>query len=172
MTCPDKYKVTHITSEPDSGFGAEHFPIEESSKALERIRVIMDNREKKLAEEGLFDWSEFVRADTTGTATTRLVIVDSLERVVGNGRRFDYNRKASHVLSEIMHRGRSLGIHLVATTQDFTPGTWATWEERLAACPDKIVFTPRGCGRAMWYSGREPVSPQFSVHASKVPGAL
>ena len=166
---PEAYKVIHITSEPDTGRVTKTFSIEEASRALDMVVRALDGREKKLAQAGLFDWNDLRRADNDNEAHTLLVIVDGLERTLGDPGRYSYDDgHAPHkALTDIMRRGRSLGVHLIATTQRDTPGGWTSWEQKLPPFATTLAFTPRGCGRAVWYEGREATSPEFSVN---VPG--
>lgn len=164
---PESYNIVHITSEVDTGHATRYFPIEEASRALELVLSSMDAREKKLAEQGVTDWDELRRGDKDADSPELLVIVDGLERIIGDPMRSAVldGREITKALTGIMRRGRSLGVHLIATTQYGKPRDWPIWEQKIPPFATTVAFAPRGCGRAAWYEGKEIMSPEFAVNA-------
>ena len=98
-----------------------------------------------------------------------LVLVDGLERVQGTDS-FSHNRVLNY-LEEIVRIGRSLGVHLVLTTQADKPEKLDRGPEILEEFCDIVSFSyrHRGSGRAVWNQGRSDESPEFAVYG---PGDL
>lgn len=167
---PEAYKTLHITNEVDTGLANKHFPVEEAPRALDLVVRSMDAREKKLSEAGHFDWDELRRTTKDTDAKTLLVIVDGLELATGDPLRriVTDGHDPARALTNIMRRGRGLGVHLIATTQYDTPRDWVDWERKLPPFATTLAFTPRGYGRATWYEGKEAASPEFAVHAPEL----
>ena len=165
---PESYNVLHITSDPDTGHATRYFPIEEASRALDLALRSIDTREKKIEEAGVTNWDELRRADKNEDSPELLVIMDGLERAMGDRYRHivkDGPVPVSKALTDIMRRGRSLGVHLIATNQYGKPRHWKIWEQKIPPFATTLAFTPRGCGRAEWYEGKELMSPEFAVNA-------
>lgn len=164
---PEMYNTVHINSESDKGRATKHYPYEEATRALDLVVHSMDVREKKLAEAGHSNWDELRRAEGATKAPTLLVLVDELRRAVTAGSPYSaHSQKKVAALSDIMLRGRSLGVHLIATSQLAIPREgMSSWEESLPPFAATLSLVPRGYGRAMWYyEGKEAVSSEFAVN--------
>lgn len=167
---PESYKVVHITTAADMGFSEDidnvrNIPLEDAESELERIvKKALPHREKVLVDAGATEWKELERTVNGDDKPRRLlVLVDGLERVKGTDP-FSHNRVLNY-LEEILRIGRSLGVHLVLTTQADTPEKLDRGPEILNEFCDIVSFTyrHRGSGRAVWNLGRGE-SPEFSVY--------
>ena len=159
---PEEYTVVHIDSD---GYGGR--PFWEADSALEQVVRSMDEREKKLAEAGRKDWDELRRFDNDTENKILLIIVDKLDHILDDlNRRIDADWRASVAtsLTDIMRRGRSMGVHLIATTQRDTPRDWVYWERKIPPFSTTFVFSRYNrMPRAVWYEGQEVSSPEFAV---------
>lgn len=167
---PESYKVVHITTDADMGFSEDidnvrNIPLEDAESELERIvKKTLPYREKVLVDAGATEWKELERTVNGDDKPRRLlVLVDGLERVKGTDP-FSHNRVLNY-LEEILRIGRSLGVHLVLTTQADTPEKLDRGPEILNEFCDIVSFTyrHRGSGRAVWNLGRGE-SPEFAVY--------
>ena len=167
---PESYKVVHITTAADMGFSEDidsvrNVPLEDAETELERVvKKTLPHREKVLLDAGATDWRELARmSDGEDKPRRLLVLVDGLERAKGTDS-FSHNRVLNY-LEEILRIGRSLGVHLVLTTQADTPEKLDRGQEILNEFCDIVSFTyrHRGSGRAVWNLGRGE-SPEFAVY--------
>lgn len=168
---PESYKVVHITTAADMGFSEDidsvrNIPLEDAETELERVvKKTLPYREKVLLDAGATDWRELARmSDGEDKPRRLLVLVDGLERAKGTDS-FSHNRVLKY-LEEILRIGRSLGVHLVLTTQADTPEKLDRGPEILNEFCDIVSFTyhHRGSGRAVWNQGRSDESPEFAVY--------
>lgn len=167
---PESYKVVHITTDADMGFSEDidnvrNIPLEDAESELERIvKKTLPYREKVLVDAGATNWNELDRmSDGDNHPHRLLVLVDGLERVKGTDS-FSHNRVLNY-LEEILRTGRSLGVHLVLTTQADKPEKLDRGPEILNEFCDIVSFSyhRRGSGRAVWNLGRGE-SPEFAVY--------
>ncbi|PZP03779.1 MAG: hypothetical protein DI609_00370 [Corynebacterium urealyticum] len=168
---PESYKVVHITTDADMGFSEDidqvkNVPLEDAETELERVvKKALPYREKMLIDAGATEWRELERmSDGDNHPHRLLVLVDGLERVQGTDS-FSHNRVLNY-LEEIVRIGRSLGVHLVLTTQADTPEKLDRGPEILEEFCDIVSFSyrHRGSGRAVWNQGRSDESPEFAVY--------
>ena len=168
---PESYKVVHITTAADMGFSEDidnvrNVPLEDAETELERIvKKTLPYREKVLLDAGATEWKELDRTANGEDKPRRLlVLVDGLERAKGTDS-FSHNRVLNY-LEEILRIGRSLGVHLVLTTQADTPEKLYRGPEILNEFCDIVSFSyrHRGSGRAVWNQGRSDESPEFAVY--------
>ncbi len=140
----------------------------EADSALDQVVRSMNEREKKLAEAGHKNWDELRRFDKDTENKILLVIMDKLDHIIDDtDHRIEAEWCASVVtsLTDIMRRGRSLGVHLIATTQRDTPRDWVYWERKIPPFATTLVFSRYSrMPRAVWYEGQEVASPEFAVH--------
>jgi len=170
---PDLYTVVHITTDADMGFSEDidqvkNVPLQDAEHKLAQVvEKALPSREKNLRDANVSNWDELTNTCERGEDTPRrlLVLVDGLERTLG-GDMLSRN-KVTKYLAEILRRGRSLGVHLIATTQADTPKKLDHGPEILEEFVHKVVFSyrHRGSGYAVWYEGKEPASPEFAVNA-------
>ena len=168
---PEAYKVVHITTDADMGFSEDidnvrNIPLEDAEAELERVvKKALPYREKMLIDAGATNWNELDRmSDGDNHPHRLLVLVDGLERVQGTDS-FSHNRVLNY-LEEILRTGRSLGVHLVLTTQADKPEKLDRGPEILNEFCDIVSFSyhRRGSGRAVWNQGRSDESPEFAVY--------
>lgn len=168
---PESYTVVHISTDADMGFSegidnVKNVPLEDAETELERIvKKALPYREKVLIDAGATEWKELTRTSGAGDQPRRLlVLVDGLERAKGTDS-FSHNRVLNY-LEEILRIGRSLGVHLVLTTQADTPEKLDRGPEILNEFCDIVSFSyrHRGSGRAVWNQGRSDESPEFAVY--------
>lgn len=167
---PDHYTAVHITTDADMGFSEDidnvrNVPLGDAETELERVvKKALPYREGVLRDAGASNWDELDRPVKGDDQPRRLlVLVDGLERALGAD---VYSRnKVSKYLAEVLRRGRSLGVHLVVTTQADTPEKLYHGPEVLGEFDHKVAFTygHRGCGRAVWNPGQGE-SPEFAVY--------
>lgn len=169
---PESYKVVHITTAADMGFSEDidsvrNVPLEDAETELERIvKKTLPYREKVLLDAGATEWKELDRMiDGEDKPRRLLVLVDGLERVQGTDS-FSHNRVLNY-LEEILRIGRSLGVHLVLTTQADTPEKMYRMPDVVQEFTHKVMFSyrHRGSGYAVWCEGKEVMSPEFAVNA-------
>lgn len=168
---PESYIVVHITTDADMGFSEDidnvrNIPLEDAETELERVvKKTLPYREKVLVDAGATDWRELDRTVNGDDKPRRrlLVLVDGLERLTGTDP-FSHSRIMNY-LEELLRIGRSLGVHLVLTTQADTPEKLDRGPEILKEILDTVSFTycHRGSGRAVWNLGRGE-SPEFAVY--------
>lgn len=162
---PESYTVVHIDSD---GYGGH--PFWEADSALDQVVRSMDEREKKLAEAGHKDWDELRGCVKDTENKIFLVIMDKLDYIIDDtDPRIDADWCASVTtsLTDIMRRGHSLGVHLIAATRRDTPRDWVYWERKIPPFSTTVAFLRYSrMPRAVWYEGRDIASPEFSVNAA------
>lgn len=169
---PDLYTVVHITTDADMGFSEDidsvnNVPLQDAEHKLAQVvEKALPSREKNLRDANVSNWDELIRTSERGEDTPRrlLVLVDDLERALNDDTLT--RNKVTKYLAEILRRGRSLGVHLIATTQADTPKKLDRGPEILEEFVHKVAFSyrHRGSGYAVWNQGRSDESPEFAVY--------
>lgn len=167
----ESYNVVHITTDADMGFSEDthhvkNVPLEDAESELAWVvDTALPYREEKLRDANVSNWDELIRTSEHGEDTPRrlLVLVDGLERALNDDT--ITRNKVTKYLAEILRRGRSLGVHLIATTQADTPKKLDRGPEILEEFVHKVAFSyrHRGSGYAIWNPGQDE-SPEFSVY--------
>lgn len=169
---PDLYTVVHITTDADMGFSEDidsvnNVPLQDAEHKLAQVvEKALPSREKNLRDANVSNWDELIRTSERGEDTPRrlLVLVDGLERALNDDTLT--RNKVTKYLAEILRRGRSLGVHLIATTQADTPKKLDRGPEILEEFVHKVAFSyrHRGSGYAVWNPGQDE-SPEFAVNS-------
>ena len=157
---PDKIKTIYIPSHVDTPEEGHH--LSDTFDILDKLDDVeqeIENRKEMLEGSGVSTWSEFEKAYFTNIPLRTVVIFDDLGNLLDrctNGGLLDENDFLDK-LKNLIEIGGNLGIHVVATTQNYFSVSEYIDKDIF---PGKIFFDAEktgsvGHGKAIWESEGE-----------------
>lgn len=114
---PDKFSATYISNRDSYSSNYPATSFSEAVDLLEEIDKELIERQDILERAGLRNMNELEASDNTDIPPRHIVVIDDLLNLLRDAEHEDRGNSIVRIAETITRVGRSLGVHLVATTQ-------------------------------------------------------
>lgn len=114
---PDEFTATYISNRDSYSSKYPATSFSEAADLLEKIDEELDERQDILERVGLRNMNELEVSDNTDIPPRHIVVIDDLLHLLRAAEHEDRGNSVVDIVEGITRVGRSLGVHLVATTQ-------------------------------------------------------
>ena len=114
---PDDFTATYISNRDSYSSKYPATSFSEAADLLEEIDKELIERQDMLERAGLRNMNELELSDNTDIPPRHIVIIDDLTNLLKDAEHADRGNSVVNIVEWITRIGRSVGVHLVATTQ-------------------------------------------------------
>lgn len=114
---PDEFTATYISNRDSYSSKYPATSFSEAADLLEKIDEELDERQDILERVGLRNMNELEVSDNTDIPPRHIVVIDDLLHLLKAAEHEDRGNSVVDIVEGITRIGRSVGVHLVATTQ-------------------------------------------------------
>lgn len=114
---PDEFTATYISNRDSYSSNYPATSFSEAADLLEEIYKELIERQDVLERAGLRNMNELEVSDNTDIPPRHIVIIDDLLNLLKDAEHADRGNSVVDIVGGITRIGRSVGVHLVATTQ-------------------------------------------------------
>ena len=114
---PDKFSATYISNRDSYSSNYPATSFSEAADLLEEVDKELIERQDILERAGLRNMNELEVSDNTDIPPRHIVVIDDLLHLLRAAEHEDRGNSVVDIVETITRIGRSVGVHLVATTQ-------------------------------------------------------